>query len=1208
MKTKLQSTLLLLIALGTAFTLLLALPAGLGAFAVAHNTAANWHDFTPVPDAWLNTTPVQTSVIVSDSDGLSNDAAYQYSADGINWSAWLTDNLQITGTISTTRQLTITALAVADGVHAVRYIITDALGIAETSPAATFQVDTQAPAAPAGLTLRPNGWQTATAPTWKATWQNPAELSGVAAACYKIGAAPTHPQDGHCTSANNITSIDTLSPTQEGSFDFYLWLQDAAGNSTITNTAVLTQSIQWDKTEPNLFLDVFGTIGQAAWYTSTVNINIMASDNQSGLDSVRYKLGDTPWQEGRTLNLSAAGIHTFTAQAIDVAQNQKTLEPRIFKVDLAAPTTSLTISGTAGPENWYESAVSIDFAVSDDASGPQTTHWQMDDEPWQQSSVATVDADGEHSLHYFSSDVAGHAEAPRETLIKVDQHPPVTSYAVLSSHAAVNGWYRQPVTITLVPVDDGIGVQNTHYRVNDGPWQEGTTFTLTTSADYAINFYSVDALNHEETVASIPDGVHIDTIPPRAPSPLAVTPGVWTRTNSFDLLFALPTDLSGIDGAYIKVGEPPLSPTDGQWHEDVSNTLTQIQVPNEGAYKAYIWLRDQAGNVDHGNYGVWEDALSLKYDATPPLTHLAVQGDVGKNGWYTSPITITFVPTDALSGPAATWVSINGGPQAEHTALTLTQQSKHVLRYHTLDVAGNQEEDQFATFRIDYQAPGSPSNVTVQPLTWTNSNTFTLTWNNPADVSGIGAAYYAIGHAPAGPEDGTQIAATGVVSGITAPGEGLWDLYLWVEDKAGNVDVRTMVHQKNALHYDKTPPRSILKVTKGTLGDNDWYITPVTLAIDATDLASGPAGVRYRINGDDWHYQAKTAYIHLGHTGQFEIDYQSVDNANNLEAPQHILISVDLDAPRARFAPIDRYQRISNFVLHWIGSDQPRGSGLNGFQVQARDGRNGAWTTWVNLANQEPSRRYYGDYGHRYFFRVRAQDKAGHFSPWQELPWGIYVDRLQNGDFGNGDFGAWQHGGRLLQSIHPARGPQGNTVSVAELGTEAYGASNNFDVPGNVPVGCAAITQTVRIPGSAVLGSPMLTFWYRMRTYDAEYSERFNKIYDTLDVHLHYGDEDHLVLRTGQPYDEWKKHDGKKLADLGWRQAFIPIPRSMIDEIVTISIENWNRNDNWLNTWTQVTDIRLWEPHQLFLPNLASGRAAVTTAQQPATSAHSAQR
>jgi hypothetical protein len=75
----------------------------------------------------------------------------------------------------------------------------------------------------------------------------------------------------------------------------------------------------------------------------------------------------------------------------------------------------------------------------------------------------------------------------------------------------------------------------------------------------------------------------------------------------------------------------------------------------------------------------------------------------------------------------------------------------------------------------------------------------------------------------------------------------------------------------------------------------------------------------------------------------------------------------------------------------------------------------------------------------------------------------------------------------------------------------------------------------------------------------------------------------------GQPYDQWLENEGKALADMGWRQAFIPIPRNMIDETVAISIQNWNRNDNWLNTWSQVTDIRVWEPYQLFLPSLTGG-------------------
>jgi hypothetical protein len=56
--------------------------------------------------------------------------------------------------------------------------------------------------------------------------------------------------------------------------------------------------------------------------------------------------------------------------------------------------------------------------------------------------------------------------------------------------------------------------------------------------------------------------------------------------------------------------------------------------------------------------------------------------------------------------------------------------------------------------------------------------------------------------------------------------------------------------------------------------------------------------------------------------------------------------------------------------------------------------------------------------------------------------------------------------------------------------------------------------------------------------------------------------------------------------------------------MITISIENWNRNEHYLNTWTQVTDIRVWEPYRLFLPNLTGGSQTAELAEKATQANH----
>ncbi len=1197
MNDQFQSLRRLFLALVTAAMLAMLLPIGLFAYAAIGDATAVWSDFQPPEDVWQTTQTVLASVTVTDDDGLTDDAAYQYSTDGVVWSTWMTRNLLVGGDIATRRTLTITAITLDEGANYIRYAITDALGTREESPIQTVNVDAQAPDSPQNLQLAPTGWQTATDSSWTATWTNPADVSGVAAACYKLGGPPADENDGTCVFGDGIDRIEGIQPASEGSFDFHLWLQDSAGNSDIATRSVITDGVQWDKTPPTVIIDLFGAIGENDWYTDTILAMITSGDAASGVAATYANLDDQGWVETTSLEIDEDGEHILRARAEDVAGNSAT-ETQSFKRDATPPITTLTVEGAPNAQGWYETPVTLTLQAQDATSGVASTSWRLDDDAWQEGSQTVIQEDGKHAFRYFSADEAGNKEAEQEAAVWVDQFPPTTSYAVISPESPVNGWYNQPVTITLVAVDAGIGVDKTFYRINGGDWQTGNSFQLSESGNYEIEFYSMDLLGHQETIASIPGGVHIDTLPPQSPIPWDISPRDWTNTNEFSLVMALPpNDLSGIAGAYVKIGQPPLSPTDGQWHPGANSTIEGLQAPDEGEFNAYVWLQDNAGNVDHGNYAVWTDELSLKYDATPPVTQLAIAGDAGKNGWYTSPVTITFTPDDALSGPDLTRVSVDGGELITATTLYLDEQGKHVLRYFSRDRAGNLEDVRLATIRLDFEAPGEPQNVAVQPYDWTPTNAFTLTWTNPSDLSGVVKAYYRIGSPPEGPRDGSPIPPDELASGIAVPGEGAWDVYLWLEDRAGNVDESHGVVLHKALRYDVTPPSSVLTILEGTLGAGGWYVSPVKVLISPSDDGSGPAGVRYRINDGPWQYAEHEAVILIDITGEIELAYQAVDVAGNREEVKTARFKIDITPPTPRFLAADRYQRQPNFLVSWEGFDQENGSGLKSFDLQYRDGRNGAWVFWGSSQTTETSRFFTGSYGHRYFFRIRAYDRAGNISDWVEMPWGVYVDRLQDGDFAGGEFGVWDYGGPLYADVIRAPGPEGDVINVAQLGSPDYGPNNDLTQPGRVPIGSAAITQTLRIPGPDALDRPTLTFWYRIRTYDTVFSERYQKLYDTLDVQLKFGGDLHLVFRDGQPYDQWLETEGKELADLGWRWAIIPIPRNMIDETIGISIENWNRNDGWFNTWSQVTDVRVWEPYQVFLPQIAGG-GGVSAAQK----------
>jgi hypothetical protein len=138
------------------------------------------------------------------------------------------------------------------------------------------------------------------------------------------------------------------------------------------------------------------------------------------------------------------------------------------------------------------------------------------------------------------------------------------------------------------------------------------------------------------------------------------------------------------------------------------------------------------------------------------------------------------------------------------------------------------------TARIDDNAPPAPLAADVDPGGWTNDNGFEIDWQNPADATGIAAAWYKLGSTPSGPSDGVRTLLHPF--NVNATTQGGQDLHLWLEDGRGNRD-----HTRRAtleLSYDSTAP--VVQLI-APLGGESWAAGSVQ-AIRWTATDSGGSG------------------------------------------------------------------------------------------------------------------------------------------------------------------------------------------------------------------------------------------------------------------------------------------------------------------------------------------------------------------------------
>ncbi|MDH7486324.1 MAG: hypothetical protein QHJ81_08595, partial [Anaerolineae bacterium] len=1092
----------------------------------------------------------------------------------------------------------------SDGAHNLYVWLQDALGNVDHTQRAmvTLRLDTTPPGAPTSLDASPDGWQAVN--RFTVTWRNPPDLSGVAGAYWKLNAEPTAPGDGAFVSRDNLTRITDLAVPAEGQHDLYLWLQDAVGNVDHRNRNVLIRAFSFDETPPATSLRLDGPLGLNGWYTGAVTGRLEAVDNQSGVAGTRYRIDGSLWITDTLFTLTADGVYSVEYHSWDVAGNWEPVHTVIVSIDSQPPLTAHTLSSAPAPGGWYSATVTVTLTISDATSGPAAIFYQVNGGAWlsgTQGAEVIFANDGQHRLKYYGRDVAGNREAEHELQVFIDMQPPSTAY-FLDGREGLNGWYTSAVTVTLLPTDTVSGIAVTRYRVDGGPWRSGTSFVVDTDGVHTLEFYSVDGLGNVEQ--GFPVTLKIDTQPPGSPTRPVLSPAGWTNVNDFQVRWGNPQDLSGIGGACYKLDQEPTAPNDGICRPVTGNTLYGVQVPGEGVYDLFLWLRDGAGNADHNNRNVALDALH--YDATPPTTTLVISGSMGWNGWYTSPLTLTFDVRDALSGAASARYRVDGGPWQTGWQTVVTGEDKHVVEYYGLDAAGNQEMARTATLRMDLRAPDPPTSVVVWPQGWSRVNRFQASWSNPLDFSGIGGAFYRFDTPPASGYDGTFVTTTTTITNMAVPAEGRHHLYLWLADMAGNADPTRWVMVPDAAWYDGTPPTTTLVVT-GTVGGGGWYTSDLAVGVAADERISGIAERWYQIDGGGWINGSR---FDLTGEGPHRVEHYGVDVAGNVEVTRTTWLNIDRQPPQAAIVNLAAIQSSPIFSVEWQGDDGALGSGVVAYDVQVRQGHSGPWLTW--LVNTPMTSSFFaGQRGRTYYFRVRARDRAGHIGQYPSGE-GIVRTAVQvvlNGDFESRVFDPWTLYGALSSrsGVTETTSLDGARTWAAQLGSPAYGSG--VEEPGTVPIGAAVISQTVTVPGPNDMTAPALTFWYRIFTYDVFWSERLQRFYDTFEVSIHSstGVTLALPLRDGNKVgpDPQFGVDFGVLKDLGWRYGRVDL-KPYAGQTIQIVFANHNRWDNRFNTWTFLDEVQIVDSDvfvRRYLPLVAVGERAQAAVAE-AASAH----
>ncbi len=152
----------------------------------------------------------------------------------------------------------------------------------------------------------PDGWTTEN--VFNLTWTNPADLSGIVGAFYKLDAVPTSNTDGTYVAGAAIASITGITVSGDGYHILYLWLRDFAGNiNFIEYSSILLQVDRTIEAPINPLASPAGS--------TSINSFSFAWTNPmdfSGIVGVYYKLDAPPTSNTNGTYVAGIGIHALS--------------------------------------------------------------------------------------------------------------------------------------------------------------------------------------------------------------------------------------------------------------------------------------------------------------------------------------------------------------------------------------------------------------------------------------------------------------------------------------------------------------------------------------------------------------------------------------------------------------------------------------------------------------------------------------------------------------------------------------------------------------------------------------------------------------------------------------------------------------------------------------------------------------------------------
>jgi hypothetical protein len=372
------------------------------------------------------------------------------------------------------------------------------------------------------------------------------------------------------TTSSSIYDVSTgIILTATGVYTIKYFSTDKAGNTENIKSAAYQVWVDASLPVSNYTISPSSPDGNDGWYITDPTIHITASDPDSGIAAIYYRVNSGPLSnyDPSGILVPFQGLNTIEFYSVDNVGNIEYPHHQIdVKWDNVPPSTTTDITSN------YTSSSIIRFISNDASSGYDTTYYTTDGStPTTSSSNGSFVLTGTFLLKFFSTDKAGNQEAVQSHQFYFDFTPPqITNFQPIGCIIT-----DSTTEITFDITDDlsGVDIESVYLNVDGiiysttknsskfsyvehSPLSYSITLVLDSQDD--LNFQNIDILivnakdNVENATSLEFNFVHEDTIPPWV-CQVWPAPNVQDVSLNSNIAALIDDDLSGVDIKSVRI-------------------------------------------------------------------------------------------------------------------------------------------------------------------------------------------------------------------------------------------------------------------------------------------------------------------------------------------------------------------------------------------------------------------------------------------------------------------------------------------------------------------------------------------------------------------------------------------------------------------------------------------------------------------------------